>query len=172
MPDADRYIQDIAASNLLFDAAERASWRVHPEPMPEQPHGEMMWAGALLGFFVGMAMLGMFNSTGVTGLAVNADVEYVRFDFSAPAQQYLVGEPITFQVEPAGAYASIAYVRSDGGIIMLNEPKFIPHAPGKYTFNALVSAKGLVERKIITVNVLQNPILAAEQRVAEIARTA
>ena len=166
--DPDRYIRDIAASNLLFDTAERASWRMRPSAeQPPPSSGANVWSGAVLGILLGTMLIAFFTSSGITGLAVQ-EVSYVTFDFTTPKHTYLQGEPITFTVSPLGARASIAYIRPDGGIVMLPEPKFIPREPGTYVFNAVLWANGIAEREIHTVEVIENPLLAAAQRVADI----
>ena len=166
--DPDRYIRDIAASNLLFDAAERASWRIRPPvERPPTPSGEGAWTGAMLGMLIGTIVVAFFTSSGVTGLSVQ-DVEYVTFGFTTPKHTYVQGETVMFTISPPEARASIAYIRSDSGIVMLSEPKFIPRDPGTYVFNAVLWANGLAERKVHTIEVIENPLLAAQQRVAAI----
>ena len=117
-------------------------------------HAKEIVSGLVLGMMVGVIALSLFNSAAITGFAVNEpQVEYVTFDFSTPKQSYRVGETITFEIRPSDARASIAYVKPNGGIIMLRERQYTPQVPGTYTFNALLSAHGLLERRTLAVQV-------------------
>lgn len=126
-----------------------------------------MWTGTMLGMLLGTLVVAFFTSSGITGLSVQ-EMEYVTFDFTTPKHTYLQGETLTFIVSPPDARASIAYIRPDSGIVMLPERKFVPREPGTYVFNAVLWTNGLVARKVHTVEVIENPLLAAEQRIAEI----
>ena len=110
-------------------------------------------SGTTLGLLAGAALILFLHLSGVTGLVIQPTVQHLAFSFSTPKAEDAVGEPITFIIEPPDAATSIAYVREDGGIVMLQQPKFIPAAPGTYTFNALLSAHGLTQRKILSVQV-------------------
>lgn len=130
-----------------------ADW--YAEGAQRQATAREILGGIVLGLMVGVIALALFDQAAITGLVVNEPkVEYITFGFSTAKQVYTVGETITFDITPPDARASIAYIRPNGGIIMLREPKFVPQRPGTYTFNALLASRGLLDRKTIAVQVV------------------
>lgn len=158
VPYAERHISDTAVSPALFRIGTTTP---QLRPVTHRTRVDPTWGGGLLGFVSAAVLLTLLTTMqlGITGFTVSDPVAYLSFDFTTPKSTYQVGEPITFSIVPADASASIAYVREDGGIAMVKGTKFVPAAPGMYTFNALLHAHGLSERKIHTVTVTEPVIV-------------
>ena len=153
--DHDRYIENIAKSKVLFEAAEHAQSRERRKTI-DSLHPNIKRT-ALIALILALAMnISLIGNT-MTGQVIREDpitkTIYIGFDAKLAKDTYTLGEPVTITIEPPNANYSIAVITPSKNIVMVQNLTYIPEESGRHRASILLYMYGLTERITLAFDV-------------------